>query len=586
MNPATLWAQTLVEEFYRAGLRRVVIAPGSRSTPLTMAFVAHPGVHHFIHLDERSAAFFALGLALASGQPAALVCTSGTAAAEFFPAVVEASQSDVPLLLLTADRPPELRHSGANQTIDQRRLYGAFARWSVDLPLPESAPSLRLLRSLRTLADRALAVAQGLNGVPGPVHLNVPFRKPLEPTGADAPALAPSRRDNAPWTRIHLAPRAPLESQLDALAERLKDARRGLIVAGPRTPAHRGLDAAIYRLARRTGWPVLADPLSNLRFGPSAPETVIGGYALGLANHADDDLLLPDVVLRFGAMPTANALNSWLAALPPDVPQIGVEAHGRWHDGDFSLSELLACDERLFCDGLTKHLTDFHPDSSWLVAWQEMDDRVQATLDAASEGEGALVRSLFAALPEQAQVVVANSLPIRHVDEFVPVLPTRLRLFGNRGASGIDGTVSTALGVAAASGQPVVLLTGDLSFFHDQNGLLALREEGVKLDIVLLNNDGGGIFHRLPVSRFEPPFTQAFVTPHGLDFSHATRQYGLVYRRLEPRDAPEALRAALAAPASHLLEIHTDAATSETLRQHLLTTLRLMGPIRPKDQSN
>ncbi|RME07947.1 MAG: hypothetical protein D6803_02565 [Anaerolineae bacterium] len=228
----------------------------------------------------------------------------------------------------------------------------------------------------------------------------------------------------------------------------------------------------------------------------------------------------------------------------------------------------------MLCEGVVARLGRFDPDPAWRTAWRSLDERVQAALERQREGEGALVRALFGVLPDGAQVVVANSLAIRLVDEFVPVLSRRLLLYGNRGASGIDGTISTALGVAAAGDAPTMLLTGDLSFFHDQNGLLALREEGVKLDIVLLNNDGGGIFHRLPISRFEPPFTEAFVTPHGLDFSHTARQYGLRYRRAMPEEAPAALSAALAdRQTSHLLEIHTDAAASETLRRRLLASL-------------
>ncbi|MFZ6030202.1 MAG: 2-succinyl-5-enolpyruvyl-6-hydroxy-3-cyclohexene-1-carboxylic-acid synthase [Chloroflexota bacterium] len=580
VNAALLWAQVLVDELARGGLRRVVIAPGSRSTPLTLAFTAHEKMHCTLQLDERSAAFFALGLTLAGGEPAALVCTSGTAAAEFFPAIIEASQSDVPLLVLTADRPPELRDSGANQTIDQIKLYGGYARWQADLPVPETDPTPATLRYLRACAARALAAARGLSSPPGPVHLNLPFRKPLEPhdrlewQATIQAAASHARPPHTPWTQIGRGLRLPSDAQIDRLAGVLKGRARGLIVAGPRTPGG-NLPAALLRLAQAGGYPLLADPLSGMRFGLAETRPVIAGYALGLASGLSEQLPQPEAVLRFGAPPTANALLGYLEALPAETPQVAIQADGRWQDGAHTLSHLLAVDEAQCCEALAARLHAASPDAGWLASWRALDARVQAELDTAPLCEGMLVRALFDALPSRANVVLANSLPLRHVDEFVPASAKGLRLFGCRGASGIDGAVSTALGVAASSERPTLFLTGDLSFYHDQNGLFALKKQGIKITIVLINNDGGGIFRRLPVSRFEPPFHEWFITPHGLDFSPTAQQYGLAYRRCEPQDAPAALADAVAAAAPQLLEVRTDSAQSQAVRQQIIQALQL-----------
>ncbi len=571
-SPAALWGAIVADELYRAGLRRVVIAPGSRSTPLTLAFTAHGGYQLWQHVDERSAAFFALGLSKADGAPTALVCTSGTAAAEFFPALIEASHTNVPLLALTADRPPELRESGANQTMNQRQLYGGFVRWEYELPLPEAAPSPRLLHALRTALDRALAATRGWGGAPGPVHLNLPFRKPLQPASpADWEALRREARrsgrpDGAPWTQLSLPRGGPAAADLEALADQLTRARRPLVVAGPLDEA---LAPDIAALAARLGAPLLADPLSNLRFGDHpARRQVIGGYDWGL-----EGLPLPDLVLRFGAPPTSKALNDWLEALPPDLPQIGLHPPGRWADGGFNLQRTYPLGGAQIWRELAAALPA-RPGGDWLAAWQAREARVQQALEQLPPAsEGGLVRALFAALPSESWVFLANSLPVRHVDAFAAPRPARLHLRGNRGLSGIDGVLSTAAGMAAASGGPALLLTGDLSLLHDQNGLLWLRQPGVKLDVVLLNNHGGGIFHRLPIADFEPPFRQWFLTPQPVDFAASAAVFGVTYQRVQPEAAAAALDAARQSPESHLLEIVTDSAASEQLRRSLSAKL-------------
>jgi len=575
-NSATLWAEILVEELYRSGLRRVCIAPGSRSTALTLAFAAHPDIRHFLHLDERSAAFFALGLALGSGKPTALVCTSGTAAAEFFPAVIEASQSNIPLLMLTADRPPELRHSGANQTIDQIKLYGDFVRWSVDAPLPEINPSQRLIRSLRALANRALAIAQGLNCAPGPVHVNLPFRKPLEPihVSDDATPKFMTRDGDAPWTGIHISSRHPTHDIVAELGARMHSASRGLIIAGPRCPDG-DFPAALADLSAATGYPVLADPLSGLRFGPhTARGSIIAGYSLALKAGLLAKSPLPQIVLRFGSMPVSQALSDYLESLPEEIPQIGIDPHESWNDPIYTNSDFVAADPLALVHGLLSQKITFSIDKDWAQLWQAAEEQVWAVVQTAEFYEGKLVANLVDVLPAGMRLFVANSLPIRHVDECAPTRLVPLKVYANRGASGIDGTNSTALGVAAASENPLTLLTGDISFYHDQNGLLALRESGIKATIVLINNNGGGIFHRLPIAEFEPSFTELFATPHGLDFKHTAHLFGLNHIRISAKEAPSALAEAIGASETQILEIQTDAAESERLRRELVANLK------------
>ncbi len=569
--PSTLWGEHIAAELHRAGLRHAVISPGSRSTPLTLAFTGHGGFRAWLQIDERSAAFFALGMAQTLNEPVALVCTSGTAAAEYFPAVVEAGQNAVPLLLLTADRPPELRDSGANQTIDQRKLYGGHVRWEAELPLPEAHPSPRTLRALWSTLDRALAIARGAaHTPPGPVHLNLPFRKPLEPATRDALAAARAEaaaagRGGVAWTRFAPSRRLPSPATVETFAALLNRARCPLIVAGPRCPREATFRAALRRLAQAIAAPLLADPLSNLRFGMAE---ALGGYDWGL-----EGLPAPDLVLRFGAMPTSKTLLDWLENLPPEIPQIGVEAHGRWQDGGFTLRHFFAADPTALLEAALPHITP-RAAGDWPAAWQAREAQVQAALEAAPSSEGRIVREIVAALPEGTHLFLANSLPVRHADAFAAPSARRILTFGNRGASGIDGTLSSAAGMAAAAGaHPAILLTGDLSLLHDVNGFLLLKRYNLPLKIVLLDNNGGGIFHRLPVARHDPPFGEWFLTPPEADLTAIARAYGVAGERVPAGAAGEALRGALKTPGPRLLHFLTEAAQSESVRVSLIKRL-------------
>lgn len=576
-NPSLRYAETLVHALAAAGLRDVCVAPGSRSTPLTLAFDAHPEIAVHLHLDERCAGFYALGLAMATERPVALVCTSGTAAVEFHPAVVEAQMSNVPLLVLTADRPPELRHSGANQTIDQVKLYGSHVLWAVDVGLPEAEPPEVGLRNLRATAARALAVADGI--VKGPVHLNLPFRKPLEPDGPYKPDFGPIVA-----TRIQRGTLHPSSQQIDELAEVLNSHERGVIVCGPRCPGG-DFPAAVAELARRSGYPIFADPLSGLRFGPHTAETpVIGCYETVL--NGDPGWGEPEVVVRFGAVPTSKWLNGWLDKETADggpqiaIPnsqfaslQLHIRADGVWSDDSHRVSYYLQADESMTCGALAQRIN--RGESEWTRQLLATEQRFWQAAQSSLHEEWfdvAAVAALIDALPDDCNLFVGNSLPIRHVDQFARPSGKRIRVFGNRGASGIDGVTSSALGVAAADrSTPTVLLIGDISFYHDLNGLLAVRRQNLtNVTIVLLNNDGGSIFRRLPIAGQEPAFTRLFLTPHSLDFEPVIRMYGLEHAQATDR---ESLQRALAASINRkeptVIEVRTDGALDEEMRRAL-----------------
>ncbi len=537
LPPSTLWAETFVDALIAAGLRRVVIAPGSRSTPLTLAFSRRTEIRRYAAIDERGAAFFALGMAMTDGQPAAVVCTSGTAAGEFYPAVLEAEAAEVPLLLLTADRPHELRHSGANQTTDQVKLYGGHVRWFVDVALPEKDPAPRTLRSLRSLAARALAAARGFQTPPGPVHLNFPFRKPLQPPSH----LSPPPRGEGPGVeaRIEAGVLHPTGEQIRTLGNLIRRNPRGVILCGPRASGGE-FPSAVTALARAAGYPLLAEALSGVRFGPHGDGTVLGGYERYL-----DEMPTPQVVLRFGALPVGKRALDWLAGLPSETRVVQIDASGTWQDDTHRLNLLLRADPASVCREVADILDEVGGDGNgqgeWLCAWQERETTArQAQRDA-------WLPAVLNVLPEGGNLFVANSLAVRHLGEQVPPSQRKLHVYANRGLSGIDGTIAGAAGVAAASERPTLLLIGDLAFLHDLNSLHLLRHVETPFAILLRNDDGGGIFERLPIAAHEPPYTEFFRMPHGMTFEYAARQFGLRHIGYAQNTPPQTIAAALAA---------------------------------------
>ena len=569
-NRNTLWGRAIAAELARSGVRTVCVSPGSRSTPLTVAVDEHDDLTTVSALDERSAAYFALGRARRTGEVTPLICTSGTAAANYHPAVVEANQARVPLVLLTADRPPELRDSGANQTVDQEKLYGDAVRWYKDLPEP--APPERALRSLRTDICRAVGTAEGTPA--GPVHLNVPFRKPLEPTRVEGdvpanldPVAAVGRDEETPFVR-----RTGGEPQLDdrelrKLGETLS-VDRGLLVVGPADPP--GLDSeSVTAFAHASGFPVLADPLSGLRFGGhTRVSPVIGGYDAFVNTDVTDDWPDPEVVVRLGASPTSKPLRKYLAGV--DARQFVVDPAGAWREAEFTASDLVVADPARLCGQLARVVNGGSAD--WRGRWEAADAAHGEVAAGAADRlfEGGIVADVVGGLPDPATLVVSNSMPVRDLDRFGAAGTKSITAVGNRGASGIDGLVSTAVGAAHGTTDDVTLVIGDLAFYHDLNGLLTIGRADVEVTAVVINNDGGGIFHKLPIEDFEPPFTRQFKTPHGLDFEPAGDLYGLGFSRVESREGfREAYAAAADREGSEIIEVVVGAEDSHEIRDEL-----------------
>ncbi|HCI80156.1 MAG TPA: 2-succinyl-5-enolpyruvyl-6-hydroxy-3-cyclohexene-1-carboxylic-acid synthase [Ktedonobacter sp.] len=545
-NPLYAYVCAFIDELRRAGVQHVVVCPGSRSTPLALACAAQPGLRVWMQLDERSAAFFALGMAKRVRQPVALICTSGTAAANFLPAIVEAKLSHIPLLVLTADRPHELRDNGAPQTIDQNRLYGTHVKWFVEMALPEATNAA--LRYARTIADRAVANTLAIPA--GPVHLNFPLREPLTPAPlADAPLPSVEQRDpvawygrseNAPYTRVEETPQsAPDETSIEDLMARIQYAPHGLVIVGPHH--HDALTEPLIQLAARLGYPILADPLSQLRCGEHDKTHILSSYDAFLRLDEFASTIQPDFVLRFGAMPTSKPVLTYLKRYPT-CPIVVVDGNEGWNEPTQLASDILHTDPVAFCHALL-HVPDFSTQGDnerqqWFDTWQRADGETRRVLSAQIETfphlfEGRVFTELASLLPEQATLYVGNSMPVRDLDTFFWNSEHLIHMMGNRGANGIDGVNSSALGASAVNNEPTVLVIGDLSFLHDIGGLLAAKLHGLDLTIILVNNDGGGIFSFLPQADYPDHFEQLFGTPTGVDACYAVQMYGGTYQRVE-----------------------------------------------------
>jgi 2-succinyl-5-enolpyruvyl-6-hydroxy-3-cyclohexene-1-carboxylate synthase len=531
-----------VDELVRCGMTDACTSPGSRSTPLVLALAREPRLRCHSHIDERASAFFALGLAKAGDRPVAITCTSGTAAANFLPAVIEAHEARVPLIVLTADRPPELRDVGAGQTIDQLKLYGDAVAWFVEVGT-HAADAARVAW-IRGLACRAYWTAAGER--PGPVHLNWPLREPLIPDRAP-PAPPAGRPSGRPWVARAARPAGG--------SVELPDGARGVVVAGR---CDRGLGPEIPAFAARAGYPLLADPLSGARSGPAA----ITHYDGLLRQPAFDPA--PELVIRVGDLPTSKALRGWLAA-HGEARQIAISADGSWQDPDNVVGELVCGDARAVLEAARPSRAA--PD--WLGRWRDADALAASALDGVLGDdltEPGVARALGRWLDPATTLFVAASMPIRDVESFWPARDDGPRVLSNRGANGIDGTISSAFGVAAAGSGPVVALIGDVALAHDIGGLLAATRLGLRLTIVLLDNGGGGIFDFLAVARERDIFEQHVATPTGLDFGRAAALYGLEHVPVSDlAGLRRALDAALARPASTLIHVRTDRAENVAL---------------------
>ena len=552
----------MAQEFERSGVTDACISPGSRSTAIVTGLLRAGGIRPWVVLDERSAGFFAMGMARETRRPVMLVCTSGTAAANYTPAVVEASLSRIPLIVLTADRPPEARDCRAAQTIDQVRMFGSHARWSVDVLTP--AAGIDLDAYYRTIACRAVASATQTPA--GPVHLNIPMREPLVDVNEEAAALggigAPAQHELLrPYVRIHPARMTSRPESLHALAGEIRGCERGLIVCGP--GAAPGNDRAIPALARKLNWPILADPLSGLRFGRHDRSLVIDAYDVLLRDARFCGSNQPDAVVQFGDPPVSKALGQFLAHRPPRLHLIVAEP-GTWPDPLHVATDVARIDAAELCTALIGELDDVPDSSRWTSGWVTASATVRAALDEtlAAEGwmfEGKVIAELMRLVPDAALVHVGNSMPVRDLDTFVGGASRDLSLACNRGANGIDGVLSTALGAAAARKGPTVLVVGDLSFIHDIGALHIAARHRIHLLVIVVNNDGGGIFSFLPQVSLGDTFETFFAAPHGLDFERAAEIGRAQYARADSWDQfASAVQRALAKPALHVLEIPGD----------------------------
>ncbi len=560
-NRNSLWCSVLVETLARKGLAAAVVSPGSRSTPLTISFARHAGIEAIPALDERSGSFFALGLAKRSGRPVALVCTSGTAAANYFPAIIEARESGVPLIVLTADRPPEMRACASGQTIDQQKLYGSYVVFQHELAVPE--PDDAKLRYLRQTVAHAVDRALGPDA--GPVHLNCPFRDPLHPE-PEAGLDRLRGRLEAPefWNQV----RPPLAVTTAPAEWPLPEVERGIVIAGP--GLRPGDVPAAAEAARRLGWPVLADVLSPLRQFPADTPALICHYDAILRSGQAAARLRPDAVLVLGGLPTSKVLRGWLeshSGVPTLVLSERADNRDPLHASTIQVRGGIA-------QALPLLPVSARPGSAGFAAlWAKAESAAARVFDSTLASESSLFEGKAAwllgrNLPAGTPLFVANSMPVRDLEYTWGAGDRRIAVHFNRGANGIDGTLSTAVGVAHGAA-PAVLLTGDLSLLHDTNGFLHGPRLRGSLTIVLINNDGGGIFEHLPIARFEPPFETYFATPQAVSFADLARAHGAAHERVADWNRFEAAIARLPASGMRILEVHTDRKADAAYRRRL-----------------
>jgi 2-succinyl-5-enolpyruvyl-6-hydroxy-3-cyclohexene-1-carboxylate synthase len=573
-NINSLWGHLIIEELYRNGVTGLFISPGSRSTPLTVAAACHPAIDPMVCVDELAAAFQALGHARATGQPAALICTSGTALANYLPAVIEAFQDRVPLMVLSADRPPELRDTGANQTIDQVKLYGGYAKFCFDLPCPDEALAPQVV--LTTLDQ---LVHQAVSAPAGPVHLNCMFREPLAPTPCP---IDPGYTDRltfwqnrkTPYSRFSPGRQTADETVLAKLAERLKASRRGILAVGRlSSPAE---THAAARLAETLNWPVFADVLSGLRLSLQTKHRIAYFDQLLLSKQTAA-AMKPETMLHIGGPFTSKRFLEFLQHHRPEH-YIGVQPHCRREDPAHRRTWVIQADIHPFCQALCPRLAT-HPDTRWVHWIKRCDAAVAAIIDrqiAAEDGitDISLAREISRQLPENTGLFLGNSMPVRDMDMYGDAAPSPIRVAGNRGASGIDGTLATAVGFARGLNQPVTAVLGDMALLHDLSSFSLIERLPQAFVLIAINNHGGGIFSFLPVADFPQICEPFFSTAHRLEFSGIAAMFHLPYHRIETNAAlVRRYRQAVSGKGPVMIEITTDRGQNVALHRHLQQTI-------------
>lgn len=565
-----MWARLIVEELVRSGVNFFFVAPGSRSTPLVAAIAENPKAETLIHYDERGTSFAALGYARATGRAAAWVATSGTAVANGFPAIVEASVDGVPMILLTADRPPELRSTGANQTIDQPGIFGGYIRWSFDLPAPDLYVDPA---SVLTIVDQAVHRA---NRPPsGPAHMNLMFREPFIPEDGDGEAELPDhlsrwQEGEAPYTKYSPTKPSVDEAELEEINSELRGVERGLVVAGRLSSRDEGEAAG--HLADSLGWPLFADIGSQVRLGGGSGN-LVPYYDVLLADESFASNS-PEAIIHIGGGIVSKRLAQYVARHRPS-PYIVVNESPARLDPNHLATRSVESDVVGFCRAVfSNRASEKAIKKPWASMWREASRKVGVGIEEAESkaeeiSEPFVARAITRLIPSGHGLVVASSMPIRDMDAYGSPDGAFVPVAANRGASGIDGTVATAAGFARGSGRPVTLVIGDLALLHDLNSLAMLRS--LPVTVVAVNNDGGGIFSFLPVSRQEAFFEEYFGTPQGVGFEHAAAMFGLGYESPENmREFEEAYRGATSRGLPTLIEVRTDRAENVALHRDLL----------------
>lgn len=557
----TKYLASFIDELSHSGVENAVICPGSRSTPLAYLLAEHPKIKVYMQIDERSASFFALGMAKSTKKPVVLLCTSGTAAANFYPAIIEAYYSRVPLIVLTADRPHELRDVGAPQAIDQIHLYGKHVKWFNEMAVPEE--SKEMYRYAKNVSSRAVQIS--LQPPEGPVHINFPLREPLVPNLLIENLFETQHKlisvHNDGVLTLHT-------NDWEMLASRLPE--KGLIICG--VIDNKKFKEAVIQLSHHLAYPIIADPLSQMRSNIPDGHLIIDCYDAFLRNRDVVNHFQPEIIIRFGGMPVSKALLKYLSHYE-DIPQIVVDnSLGMRRDPAGTATNVIYSDETIFCQEIVKHslAKDISP---WANQWMNVNAKVKNLLSKVENeiemNEGKVVYELQKKLPNDACLFVANSMPIRDVDTFFHNTSKNIRIMANRGANGIDGVVSSALG-ASINHQKTVLLIGDLSFYHDLNGLLAAKMHNLNITIIVVNNNGGGIFSFLPQRDEEQHFELLFGTPTNLSFEHASKLYNGEYRKVENWEQfHQFITESIAFEGLFIIEVFTNREQNKTSHQEL-----------------
>jgi 2-succinyl-5-enolpyruvyl-6-hydroxy-3-cyclohexene-1-carboxylate synthase len=578
-NINALWGSLIIEELFRNGIDYFCISPGSRSTPLTVSAARFPNAKTIIAYDERGAAFLALGYARASGKAAVLICTSGTAAANYYPAVIEAFIDQVPMIVLTADRPPELRDTGANQTIHQPNIFGKYTKWHFDLPCPDEKISPRML--LTTVNQM---VYQCRRAPAGPVHLNCMFREPLAPVNAPPGKeyLNPIKnwRGNSKTFTEYAEPETlPSQADLKKLAGILNSTSRGILVAGKLTNA---ADVeAVSELSEQLNWPVFADITSNLRLGKTAPD-LIAHFDQLLLSDSFSQKLLPQTVLHIGGQLVSKR---WLQFVEKYRPQhyIVVQNHPHRYDPFHAVNLRLECDIRRFCEKIYP-MIESNPDTEWIEEIRTRSNRAGQVVEefiknTDSVSEISLANLVSKHISPENGLFLASSMPVRDMDMYAASTNSSVFVAANRGASGIDGTLASAAGFAMGLNRPVTLVTGDLAFLHDLNSLFLLRSISQPLFIIVINNRGGGIFSFLPIADHRDVFETFFSTPHNLNFSNAAHMFGVDYfKPLDNSALRDIYSKTLRRKKTAIIEVETE--REENKKLHLQLQQQIMAVLR------